>query len=241
MQQPPTPPPAVTPAPEAAPAPSPAPAGAPWLAAARPWNTAPWLAQHESYVTRTRMGGIDAVFLGDSIIEFFASRAPDVWSSLTQRYGSVVDYGISGDRTQFVLWRLQHGELDGLQPRAVVLLIGTNNLAVSSAEGVARGILAVANETHARVPGATVLVCGLLPRGAANDPLRAKAAAVNALLQRALAENPSLRYVAPPDGFITADGTLDATLLPDGLHPAAAGYALWSTALRPALDAVFGT
>lgn len=229
----PSPPPAIV-------SPSPARRTAPWIAAPRPWNAAVWQAQHERYAAQARAGGIDAIFLGDSIVEYFAVRAPEVWMPFVQRYGNVANFGISGDRTQFVLWRVQHGELDGSDARAVVIEIGTNNLAVTTPAQVVRGIVAVGDAVRARVPNAAVLVCGLFPRGDGVDPLRAKAAEVNALLAPAAAER-GWTYVAPPSGFVDQSGALDRTLLPDGLHPSAAGYVRWATALRPSLDALFGT
>src|SRR6202011_2821415 len=129
----------VTPAPPA-PSPSAVPLAGPWIAAPRPWNKAAWLAQHDAYAARARQGGIDVLFLGDSITEYFTTRGKDVWDRAIAPLGSVVDFGISGDRTQFVLWRARNGELDGANARVVVLLAGTNNLASATPENVARGV-----------------------------------------------------------------------------------------------------
>ena len=137
---PPAPPAISTPSPSPAPAASAAPLAGPWIAAPRPWNKAAWLAQHDGYVARARQGGIDVLFLGDSITEYFTTRGKDVWDRAIAPLGSVADFGISGDRTQFVLWRAQNGELDGTNARVVVLMIGTNNLASATPESIARGV-----------------------------------------------------------------------------------------------------
>jgi len=231
---PPTPPAIVTPSPSPFPSAIAVPLAGPWIAAPRPWSTGPWLAQHDAYAARARRGGIDVLFLGDSITEFFATRGKDVWDREIAPLGSVVDFGISGDRTQFVLWRAQNGELDGTGARVVVLMIGTNNLASATPENVARGIVAIVDAVRVKLPNAVVVLNALLPRGAPGDPLRAKAAAVNALIAP-LADGTRVRWLDAGPGFVVAGGTIASALMPDGLHPSAAGYDVWATALRPVL------
>jgi len=212
---------------------SPAPAG-PWIAVARPWGAATWLAQHDAFVTRARQGGIDVLFLGDSITENFATRGADVWNREIAPLGNVVDFGIGGDRTQFVLWRAQHGELAGSGARVVVLMVGTNNLATATPQNVVRGVSAIVDTVRAELPNAIVIVNALLPRGAAGDPARAKIAEVNARLA-GLADGARVRYVDSGPGFVDAEGEVRPELMPDDLHPSAAGYEVWAAALRPVL------
>ena len=212
---------------------SPAPAG-PWIAVARPWGAATWLAQHDAFVTRARQGGIDVLFLGDSITENFATRGADVWNREIAPLGNVVDFGIGGDRTQFVLWRAQHGELAGSGARVVVLMVGTNNLATATPQNVVRGVSAIVDTVRAELPNAIVIVNALLPRGAAGDPARAKIAEVNARLA-GLADGARVRYVNASSGFVDAAGEVRPELMPDDLHPSAAGYEVWAAALRPVL------
>jgi lysophospholipase L1-like esterase len=208
--------------------------GGPAFATPRPWSQAAWLAQHEAFVARARRGNVDVLFLGDSIVEFFAERAPGVWRREIAPLGSVVDFGIAGDRTQFVLWRARNGELDGTNARVVVLLIGTNNLATATPENVARGVAAIVATVREKLPRATVVLNALLPRGTPDDPVRAKLAAVNARIA-ALADGDRVRWLDAGPGFLGADGTIPAELMPDRLHPSAAGYEVWATALRPLL------
>jgi lysophospholipase L1-like esterase len=212
---------------------SPAPAG-PWIAASRPWGTPHWLAQHDAFVARARQGGIDVLFLGDSITENFATRGRDVWDREISPLGNVVDFGIGGDRTQFVLWRAQHGELAGSGARVVVLMVGTNNLATATPEGIARGVAAIVGTVRGTLPRSTVVLNALLPRGDRDDPMRAKVADVNARLA-ALADGKHVRWVDAGARFVGADGALQPDLMPDELHPSAAGYELWAAALRPVL------
>jgi beta-glucosidase len=229
-----SPPAIVAPAQSPRPAPSATPLGGPWIAAPRPWSKAKWLAQHDAFVARALQGGIDVLFLGDSIVENFAKRGKDVWYREIAPLGTVADFGISGDRTQFVLWRARNGELDGTNARVVVLMIGTNNLASATPENVARGVAAIVDTVRAKLPDAIVVLNALLPRGAPNDPVRAKLADVNARLAL-LADGTQVRWLDASAGFVTADGTIPAALMPDKLHPSAAGYDVWATALRPVL------
>ncbi|HYZ17605.1 MAG TPA: GDSL-type esterase/lipase family protein, partial [Candidatus Acidoferrum sp.] len=163
------------------------------------------------------------------------TRAPSVWSEATAPLGNVANFGISGDRTQFVLWRITHGELDGCGARVVVLLIGTNNLEAASAEGVVHGIAANVAALRAKLPSAIIVLNALFPRGAPDDPLRAKLAEVNAKI-KPLADGEHVMWVDAGAGFLDADARLRPDLMADGLHPTPAGYEVWASALRPVLD-----
>jgi lysophospholipase L1-like esterase len=213
---------------------SPAPPAGAWIAVPRPWATPKFLAQHDAFVTRARQGGIDVLFLGDSITENFATRGRDVWNREIAPLGNVVDFGIGGDRTQFVLWRAQHGELAGSGARVVVLMVGTNNLATATPENIARGVAAIVDTIRTSLPGATIVLNALLPRGDRDEPVRAKLAAVNARLAT-LADGKRVRWLDAGAGFVDAGGELQPGLLPDKLHPSAAGYEIWAAALRPVL------
>lgn len=213
---------------------SPAPAAAPWIAAARPWSKDKWLAQHATFVARAKQGGIDVIFLGDSITENFTTRGQGAWQSEIAPLGDVADFGIGGDRTQFVLWRAQHGELAGSGARVVVLMIGTNNLASATPRNIAGGVAAILSTVRAVLPHATIVLNALLPRGYRDDPLRAKLADVNARIAT-LANGRTIRWLDAGPDFVDADGTLRLELMPDKLHPSAAGYDVWAVALRPVL------
>ncbi|MEA2722080.1 MAG: hypothetical protein QOJ39_3944, partial [Candidatus Eremiobacteraeota bacterium] len=151
----------------------------------------------------------------------------------------VANFGISGDRTQFVLWRLRNGELDGSNARVVVLMIGTNNLASATPENVAHGIAAIVDTVRTKLPNAVIVLNALLPRGEPGDPLRAKLADVNARIAP-LADGAQVRWLDAGPRFIDANGAILPELLPDKLHPSAAGYEVWAAALRPVLTDLLG-
>lgn len=205
-----------------------------------------WMERHEGFVARAHRGSIPVLFLGDSITDFWASADPhrggkSVWERELAPLGAV-NFGIGADRTQHVLWRIEHGELEGISPRTVVLLIGTNNLGFerdhpavrrnTTAEAIA-GITAVVTELRSRLPASKLILMGLLPRGERNDPIRQQIAATNAALLRLAKTDPGrIEWLDLGPSFLRPDGSVDPDLLPDLLHPSVQGYAIWASALR---------
>src|SRR5690242_8364585 len=124
-------------APSVAPTPQPAPAVAHRALLPEPRTTPTnWLSRHEGFVEQAKAGGIDLLFVGDSITDNWRSRGSNVWNKYyAPRHAA--NFGIGGDRTQHVLWRIDHGELDGLKPKVIVLMIGTNNSNSDSADEIA--------------------------------------------------------------------------------------------------------
>jgi lysophospholipase L1-like esterase len=194
-------------------------------------------AKHESFLKRGKEGPIGVLFVGDSITAGWGS-AKDVWES---HYGThqPANFGIGGDRTQHVLWRIANGELDGITPKVVVLMIGTNNIG-DTAENITKGDVKIAAEIHAKLPQARLLLLGIFPRGA--DPkqagtmgMRSKIAAVNAELAK-LDDGAKTRYLDIGSKFLDENGVLTRDVMPDALHPNARGYQIWAEAMQPLLD-----
>jgi len=193
---------------------------------------------HEQFLKRGKEGKIGVLFLGDSITEGWGGRGKDVWEQRYAKYDAA-NFGIGGDQTQHVLWRIEHGELDGISPKVVVLMIGTNNIGYP-AEDIIKGDRKIVEEIHRKLPDTKLLLLGIFPRGA--DPkdagvagMREKIKTVNAALAK-LDDGNKTRYLDIGDKFLDAQGNLPADIMPDFLHPNAKGYQIWADAMQPLLD-----
>ena len=201
-----------------------------------------WMALHDSYVARAKQGQIDLLFLGDSITAGWQwdQGGLNVWK---QYYAPrhAAEFGIGYDRTQNTLWRIEHGELDGIKPKVVVLLIGTNN-AGNEDDGKPRnttpeivaGVTTLVKELRARLPASKVLLLGIFPRGEKNDPVRAQVQDVNSQLAR-LDDGKTVKFLDLGSKFLETDGTLSRDIMPDLLHPNERGYRIWAQAMEDTL------
>lgn len=221
-------------------------AGTETRAAAAGWGTGSWRNQHEQCVQLANRGGIDLVLLGDSITQSWGGPTRDVANTAGENLAAhfsglrTANMGISGDRTQHVLWRVQNGTVSGLHPRWLVLAIGTNNLSAGDAPAdIARGTVAIVTELRTRLPHTHVLVQTPFPRGREpNDPLRQRSRELSSsLLASSWPADVSL--LDPATTFCLADGTLDDRLFAaDFLHLQERGYDAWGRYLRAAIDAL---
>jgi len=193
-------------------------------------------AAHERFVKIAQDGKAQLVFLGDSITAGWGSKQ-DIWDKAFGQY-TPANFGIGGDRTQHVLWRIQNGELDGIKPKAVVLMIGTNNSGSDSAEGIAKGVTVIVETIRAKQPQAKILLLAVFPRGdrptgklgAANEKLKQ----VNAIIAK-LDDGKSIHFLDIGSKFPQSDGALTKEVMPDFLHLSAAGYQIWADAISPKL------
>lgn len=201
------------------------------------------LSRHLAFLERKdrliKTGGTELVFVGDSIT--------DGWRSDPQReifedyFGQYRPYniGIGGDETQHVLWRIDHGELDGLSPKLVVVMIGTNNLANAnkmSPEEAADGVAAVVQAIRLKLPSSKVLLLNIFPRGnRSDDPLRLEVNDTNKIIA-GLQDRKSVFYLDIGSRFLSPDGTLSGDVMPDYLHPNAKGYQIWADAIKVEID-----
>jgi beta-glucosidase len=173
------------------------------------------------------------LFFGDSLTEGWD---PAVWEQYLEPRGAL-NAGVSGDRTDNLLWRLQNGNLAGSPPDAAVLLIGTNDLAYGrSPELTADGIRAVLEELRQHFPDANILLLGLLPREKSPTArLRLATIAVNRLI-RDCADGQHILYADIGDVLLDSDGRLTAAISPDALHFTGRGYSLLAARLDRELD-----
>jgi lysophospholipase L1-like esterase len=177
------------------------------------------------------------VFIGDSITEGWTDVAPLVWETAFKEY-LPLSLGIGGDQTQNVLWRMDQGELIGIDPKVVVLLIGVNNIwwgGFTPAE-TARGISTVVARTHQDLPAAHIIVHGLFPAGRRpDDELRVRIHTTNSLIKTRLIGQKSVSFLDIGQIFLEHDGSIDQAIMHDFLHLTEKGYARWAVALRDPL------
>jgi lysophospholipase L1-like esterase len=207
-----------------------------------------WVKRHEGFVEIARQGGVDVLFLGDSITDAWRREAPGgkrIWDAEFAPLRAA-NFGISGDRTQHVLWRLQNGELDGITPKAVVLMIGTNNTGFerdnttprNTPAETASGVAAIVNLLRTKLPQTKILLLAVFPRGEKPDhPQRRQIADINAAIAK-LADGKNVRFLDIGNKFLAADGTLPKAIMPDFLHPAEKGYEIWAAAIKEPLAAL---
>jgi lysophospholipase L1-like esterase len=190
-----------------------------------------WVKVHEQFLDQARKGNIDLLFLGDSITQGWHNN--EVWKRFYEPRHAA-NFGIGGDRTQHVLWRIEHGEIDGIHPRVAVLMIGTNNVGSNSADEIAAGVTAIVHELRKRLPGTKVLLLGAFPRGSRPDSTRNKLEELNRQISR-LDDGTNVSYLDIGKTFLNPDGTISREIMPDYLHLTAKGYRLWADAMEPTL------
>ena len=200
-----------------------------------------WLSRVQSNNDKAHQSAssIHLIFDGDSITDFWQTTGKTLW---TQRYVPLgaFDFGISGDCTENLLWRLSQGQADGVQPNLIVLLIGTNNMTCTAAQ-IADGVKAVVNDYRNRCPKAVILLQAIFPRGQLpTDPNRLKVQQANAIIAT-FGDGQKIIYTDFGSKFLNADGTISASIMPDYLHPSAQGYQIWADSIQPFITQYCGT
>jgi lysophospholipase L1-like esterase len=190
-----------------------------------------WVERHEAILQLNKPGANTAqvVLIGDSITHFWGGEPKSArvagassWDKFIAPH-KPINLGFGWDRTENVLWRLRHGEVAGLKPKAYVVLIGTNNFQTNSVAETVDGIEEVCLEIRRRSPGAKLLLLGILPRGEAPNELRSKAADANALLKTRVAKLAD-KYVDLSDRYVAPGGRISKAMMSDFLHPTDRGY-----------------
>ena len=203
---------------------------------------------HAQLLQKAKQGRIDVYFVGDSIVRRWgALDYPELLANWTQNFHgwNAANFGWGADRTQNILWRLENGELDGVNPRIIVVLAGTNNVGAQPRDeaaiaDVVRGVKAIVNVCRTRAPGATIVLTAIFPR---NDNIAVMPAInrINAQLA-AFADGARVRFLDINDRLADANGTVVAGVLHDRdkLHPTVKGYQIWADALKPIFRELLG-
>jgi len=200
----------------------------------RNWSSYDWVKRHNSLCALVRERKPALIFIGDSITHFMEGK--DVWHKYYEPRNAV-DLGFGWDRTENVLWRLQHGELDGYEPKVAVVMIGTNN--GNPPAEIATGIRAICAEIHQRTPKTKILLLGVFPRGEKPDGGRTKIEEINKLIA-AFDGQDGITFLDIGSKFLNSDGTISKEIMGDFLHPTPKGYEIWAEAMEPTLKTLLG-
>ena len=174
------------------------------------------------------------IFDGDSITDAFRTKGNEVWQTYEAKYHAI-DFGISGDRTENVLYRLGHGQAKGMHPKLIFLMIGHNNIFHNTPEQIFDGVAAIIKKYQEVCPQAVIVLQATFPSKEPGSKYRTSIAALNQLLPK-LAQPGKVIYTDFGDKFLSPDNTISKEVMPDGTHPTAQGYKIWATAIQPILD-----
>jgi lysophospholipase L1-like esterase len=191
--------------------------------------------RHEGFVAKAKEGNIDLLLHGDSITDWWQQEAN--LPMFNKYFGNIrtANFAVAGDTTQGVLWGLRNGEGQGFQPKAVMLMIGTNNTGQSTGPEIAEGVGAVVMELRRNFPSAKILLLAIFPRALPGDPVRDKIAEVNQIISR-LDDKKTVFYMDIGQQFLDDKGMfLPDSFRPDNLHPQAKGYDIWGAAISAKL------
>ena len=213
----------------------------------RDWRLYDWAERHAAAVALMRERQPEIVMLGDSITHFWGGEPTGgrtsgrntgaaVWDRVFAGR-RVVNLGYGWDRIENALWRLTHGEFDGVAPAVVVILIGTNNVGANTPEEIATGVEAICAEIHRRSASTRILLLGLLPRGERPNPAREAVTEVNRRLAT-IDGRMGVTYLDVGAVLVSDDGSISRDVMYDFVHPTAKGYELWWAAMAPTLDSM---
>jgi beta-glucosidase len=199
-----------------------------------------WTLRHWAVNERVRQGNVDLIFIGDSITHSWENNGREVWEKY---YGhrNAVNMGFSGDRTQHVLWRLDNGNIDGISPKAAVIMIGTNNSNGddNTAEEIAAGMIAVCKKLRAKLPRTKLLLLAVFPRSEEPCPQREKIAKANRIASK-IADGRMIHYLDIGERFLESDRSISREIMPDFLHLTGKGYEIWAKAIEPTVAKLMG-
>jgi lysophospholipase L1-like esterase len=191
--------------------------------------------RHEAFVETAKKGGVGLLLMGDSITAGWGSQKA-IYEKAFGPY-KPANFGIGGDRTQHVLWRLHNGELDGITPKVMMLMIGTNNTGGDQPEPVAEGVTAIVNFVKKKSPGTKILLLAVFPRGAKKEgnAARVKIDKINEVIAKLDDGGKTVKYLDIGAKFLEPDGSISKEIMPDALHLSAKGYQIWADAVAPTL------
>jgi beta-glucosidase len=197
-----------------------------------------WTKRHEAINARVKEGKVDLLYIGDSIVQHWDAQGEAAWDHYYAKRNAA-NLGISGDRTEHVLWRLEHGNIDGISPKLAIVMIGQNNGPHNTGEEIAAGVTAIVQKLREKLPTTKILVLAIFPRREFPTEERATLATANAIIA-ALADNTSIFYMDVNYLWVRPDGSIPASLMPDFEHPNEEGHRVWAEAIEPKVAELMG-
>lgn len=211
----------------------------PWSITPVPRQDAWWQKRQAEKNELVKKGNVDLLFIGDSITHSWEGGGKHLWKKYYAPRNAV-NLGFGGDGFQHVLWRLDHGNVDGISPKLAVLMIGTNNCA-SPPGKIAKGIEMIVEKLREKLPNTKILVLAIFPRGAdKNVAFRQSTTKANEIISKKLVGDEMVTYLDINEKFLHPDGTLGKDIMPDYLHPNAKGYKIWAEAIEPTVKKLMG-
>ena len=199
-----------------------------------------WKRRQASFNEKVKEVGKKAqlIFIGDSITQGWEGEGKEIWAERYAKFDAV-NLGIGGDRTQHVLYRLDNGNLEGLSPKAAVIMIGTNNSngEDNTAEQIAEGVRMIVQKLRHRLPATKILLIPIFPRGENVNPQRGKINQANQIIQK-LADGQNVIWVDFGHKFINEQGRIPRDIMPDYLHLSKKGYQIWADSIQEPLAKV---
>lgn len=204
----------------------------------RPRDRPAWLQRHQAMNDRIKAGHVNVLWIGDSIVERWENKGKAIWDKYYAGRDAV-NLGIGGDKTQHVLWRLEHGNIEGISPKLAIVMIGQNNGPFNTAEEIAEGVTAITMKLRQQLPETKILLLAIFFRGEKPNKERIKLAKTNDIVSK-LADGQHIFYMDIDNIFLQPDGTIPSSLMPDFEHPNEQGCKVWAEAIEPKVAELLG-
>jgi beta-glucosidase len=201
------------------------------------WAVEWWMPRHEQKLAEEGRESAEILLIGDSITHGWENTGKEVWEQYFGEYGTY-NIGYSGDRTENVLWRFEHGEIDGIHPEVAVVMIGTNNTGhrQDSPECTAKGVELIVDRLNEKLPDTHILLLAIFPRNdSQNGEFKKLNAEINERIE-SLGERENFTFLNYNTAFLDDNGTLPESIMPDLLHPNEEGYKIWAEVMKPDID-----
>jgi len=197
-----------------------------------------WTKRHEEINAKIARGDVNLLWIGDSIGENWDEQGKATWDKYYARR-KAANLGIGGDRTEHLLWRLDHGNIDGIAPKLAIVMMGQNNGSTNTAEEIAEGVAAIVTKLRAKLPDCKILLLGIFYRGEHPNEEQKRLTRANEIISE-LEDSKFVFYKNINSIFLNPDGSIPAVLMPDFEHPSPLGHQRWAETIEPQVADMLG-